>query len=135
MDSVIAKLDNSVFGMLIEQPPRILVCGVKTTDDVDFINAVRPDFICLDDTGLKNAIGPVVRVIGSPDDLPVISGSDDPRAMKIDAGSVPEDTVEAVKRTKPDTVVFDLEKHDDDEYSRIRKLIRAVRSVQPEMTD
>lgn len=135
MDSVIAKLDNSVFGMLIEQPPRILVCGVKTADDVDFINAVRPDFICLETTGLKNAIGPVVKVIGSPDDLPVISGTDDPRAMKIDAGSGPYDTVKAVKMTKPDTVVFELENHDEDEYSRIRKLIRAVRSVQPEMTD
>ena len=135
MDSVIAKLDSSVFGMLIEQPPHILMCGVKTPDDVDFINAVRPDFICLENKDLKSGVCPVVKVIGSPEDLPVISGADDPRAMKIDTGSSPYDTVKAVKRTRPDTVVLELEKHDEDEYSRIRKLIRAVRSIQPEMTD
>ena len=129
MDSVIAKLDGSVFGMLIEQPPHILITGIKE-EDVGFINRVRPDFACL-----KKEVCPVVKVIGSPDDLPVISGTDDPRSMKIDTLSDPVDTVKEVKKARPDIVVLKLEKHDEDEYSRIRNLIRAVRSVQPEMTD
>ena len=134
MDSVIAKLDGSVFGMLIEQPPHILITGIKE-EDVGFINRVRPDFVCLENEDMKKEVCSVVKVIGSPDDLPVISGTDDPRSMKIDTLSDPVDTVKAVKKARPDTVVLELEKHDEDEYSRIRKLIRAVRSMQPEMTD
>ena len=134
MDSVIAKLDGSVFGMLIEQPPHILITGIKE-EDVGFINRVRPDFACLENGDMKKEVCPVVKVIGSPDDLPVISGTDDPRAMKIDTLSDPDDTVKEVKKARPDTVVLELEKHDEEEHSRIRNLIRAVRSVQPEMTD
>lgn len=134
MDSVIAKLDGSVFGMLIEQPPHILITKVKK-EDVEFINRVRPDFVCLEDEDLKKNLCSVIRVIGSPDDLPVISGTDDPRAMKIATLSDPGEIVETVKKARPDTVVLKLEKHDEDEYSRIRKLIRAVRSIRTEMTD
>ena len=143
MDSVIAKLDNSVFGMLADQPPRIMICGIKTQDDVGFVNRVRPDFVCLDshsaddagDAGLKKCLSPVIKVLGSPNDLPLISGADDARALKADADSDPVDIIKAVKMTRPDTVVIELKKHDENEYMKARKMIKGIRSIRPEMID
>ena len=143
MDSVIAKLDNSVFGMLADQPPRIMICGIKTQDDVGFVNRVRPDFVCFDshsaddadDAGLKKDLSPVIKVLGSLDDLPLISGADDARALKTDAGPDPVDIINTVKRTSPDTVVIELKKHDENEYMKAREIIKGIRSIQPELID
>lgn len=137
MDSVIAKLDNSVFGMLADQPPRIMICGIKTQDDVGFVNRVRPDFVCLDtdNEDLKKNLSPVIRVLNSPDDLPLISGADDARALKTDAGPDPVDIINTVKRTSPDTVVIELKKHDENEYMKARKMIKGIRLIRSEMID
>ena len=143
MDSVIAKLDNSVFGMLADQPPRIMICGIKTQDDVGFVNRVRPDFVCLDshsaddagDAGLKKCLSPVIRVLNSPDDLPLISGADDAKALNVNADSDIPGIIKAVKMTSPDTVVIELKKHDENEYMKAREMIKGIRSIRSEMID
>lgn len=134
MDSVIAKLDNSVFGMLTGQAPRILICQVSE-EDISFINSLRPDFVCLKDDTLKKELCPVIQVIGSPDDLPVISGADDPRALKIDAGVGPDEAVSLIRKTRPDTVILEIEKHDEKEHERMREVIKRIRASHSEMID
>lgn len=137
MDSVIAKLDNSVFGMLADQPPRIMICGIKTQDDVGFVNRVRPDFVCFDtdNEDLKKNLSPVIRVLNSPDDLPLISGADDARALNVNADSDIPGIIKAVKMTRPDTVVIELKKHDENEYMKAREVIKGIRSIRYEMID
>lgn len=137
MDSVIAKLDNSVFGMLADQPPRIMICGIKTQDEVGFANRVRPDFVCFDtdNEDLKKNLSPVIRVLNSPDDLPLISGADDARALNVNADSDIPGIIKAVKMTRPDTVVIELKKHDENEYMKAREMIKGIRSIRYEMID
>ena len=134
MDSVIAKLDGSVFGMLIEQEPRILICGV-TADDAGLIDTIRPDFVCPAESSLKQSIRGGVRVLDSPEDLPVISGADDPRALNIGMDLDPEEALEMIKKAKPDTVILELSRHDEKEHAEVSRLVKAVRSLRPEMTD
>ena len=130
MDSVIAKLDRSVFGMLIEQEPHIMILGV-TEEDLDLVNAARPDFVCLEDGSIKEKIHSTVRVLDSPDNLPVISGTDDPGALKISSS---EDFRE-IQKIRPDTVILELIRHDEEEHEEIRRLIQKIRAMKPDMVD
>lgn len=139
MDSVIAKLDGSVFGMLIDQPPHIMICGIKTQGEVEFVNRVRPDFICFDTdadaAGLKGSLSPVVRVLGSADDLPFISGADDARALFAGPDVTPEELKKNIRQQRPDTVVIQLKLHDDAELAAVRSLVRTARSSQGSPVD
>ena len=130
MDSVIAKLDNSVFGMLVDQPPHIMICGIKTPAELDFVNRVRPDFVCFDSgsADLRKDLSPTIRVLGSPDDLPVISGVDDARALYADPDISPEELKKNIRQQRPDTVVVQLSLHSDEELATVRDLIRTARS-------
>ena len=48
MDSVIARLDNSVFSMLeSKKAPRIKISGIGNPMDINYVNRVRPDYIGL----------------------------------------------------------------------------------------
>ncbi|MBR3147248.1 MAG: hypothetical protein IKF54_03785 [Eubacterium sp.] len=131
MDSVIAKLDGSVFGMLIDQPPHIMVCGVKTQSDLEFVNRVRPDFISFDTDGseLRKELSPAVKVLGSTDDLPLFSGTDDARAITVDPEMTPGELKKNIRQQRPDTVVIELKLHNDEETAYVHKLIRAARSI------
>lgn len=130
MDSVIAKLDNSVFGMLVDQPPHIMICGIKTIAELDFVNRVRPDFVSFDRdaASLRKDLSPVIKALGSPDDLPVISGVDDARALYADPDISPEELKKNIRQQRPDTVVIQLSLHSDEELASVHDLIRAARS-------
>ena len=46
MDSVIAKLDGSVYTMLESQEaPRIKICGLRRSEDIEYANRFRPDYV------------------------------------------------------------------------------------------
>lgn len=134
MDSVIAKLDDSVFGMLVEQPPHILITGIKA-EDVEFINRVRPDFVCLEGEALKKELCPVVKVIDSPYDLPSISGVHKAAVLTADPDMTPEELIGKIRREKPDVVMIELRAHDEREYDLILKTVKAARSVHTELID
>lgn len=77
MDSVIARLDNSVFSMLEnEEPPRIKICGLRRPEDIEYANKLRPDFIGFifdptkrryvepeDAAELKSALSPAIKAV------------------------------------------------------------------------
>ena len=134
MDSVIAKLDDSVFGMLVEQPPHILITGIKR-EDVEFINRVRPDFVCLLDDALRKDLSPVIKVIDRPDDLPPISGVREAAVLIADPDMTPEELIGKIRREKPDVVLIELKEHDEGEYDLILKTVKAARSVRTEFID
>ena len=138
MDSVIAKLDGSVFGMLIEQEPRILISGVRAENDAELVNEMHPEFACLADDADEAAvkqITPVVRILGSPDELPLISGSDDARALTVTDDTEPSAATDMIRKCRPDTVIIQLSEHDEDEYAKVKALIKAVRSMKAGMVD
>lgn len=78
MDSVIGRLDSSVFSMLRENDvPRIKICGLRRPEDIDFVNRLRPDFIGFifdptkgryvapdDAKELRKALSPVIKAVG-----------------------------------------------------------------------
>jgi len=78
MDSVIARLDNSVFSMLeSKKAPRIKISGIGNPMDINYVNRVRPDYIGLvfdpEDSSyvdpdvaaeLKQSLSPAIKAVG-----------------------------------------------------------------------
>jgi phosphoribosylanthranilate isomerase len=78
MDSVIAKLEGSVFSMLESQEaPRIKICGLRRREDIEYANRLKPDFIGFvfdpskrryvdpdDAAALRAELSPAIKAVG-----------------------------------------------------------------------
>ena len=101
MDSVIGRLDSSVFSMLRnDEAPRIRICGLRRPEDAELINRLRPDFVgFIFDTAsdgyvapdeaetLKEKLSPVIKATG------IFADADQDDVLDI-AAEVPLDLVE-----------------------------------------
>ena len=104
MDSVIAKLDTSVFGMLTDQEPRIMIDGVSSPEEIELVNRLKPDFIRFEgglqpDHEASSCIAaPGIRILTSVDDIPLYSSALDKRTLSLDTKADASDLPAMMRR-------------------------------------
>ena len=153
MDSVIAKLDTSVFGMLTDQEPRIMIDGVSTPEEIELVNRLKPDFIRFDrepkiDSELKTESNPKtdqkepsyiaapgIRILTSVDDIPLYSSALDKRTLSLDTKTDASDLPAMIKNERPDILIIKLDSHDDEALASLEKLVHSARSAHQDFVD
>ena len=141
MDSVIAKLDTSVFGMLTDQEPRIMIDGVSSPEEIELVNRFKPDFIRFED-GIQSdheasscIAAPGIRILTSVDDIPLYSSALDKRTLSIDTKADASDLPAMIRRERPDILIIKLDSHDDEALASLEKLVRSARSAHQDFVD
>ena len=141
MDSVIAKLDTSVFGMLTDQEPRIMIDGVSSPEEIELANRLKPDFIRFEgghqpDHETSSCIAaPGIRILTSVDDIPLYSSALDKRTLSIDTKADASDLPAMIRRERPDILIIKLDSHDDEALASLEKLVRSARSAHQDFVD
>ena len=141
MDSVIAKLDSSVFGMLTDQEPRIMIDAVCSSEEIELVNRLKPDFIRFEN-GLKAdqkesscITAPGICIITTVDDIPLYNSAHDKKILSIDTKADASKLPEMIKRERPDILIITLDAHDDDALASLEKLVRSIRSAHQDFVD
>ena len=141
MDSVIAKLDTSVFGMLTDQEPRIMIDGVSSPEEIELVNRLKPDFIRFEgglqpDHEASSCIAaPGIRILTSVDDIPLYSSALDKRTLSLDTKADASDLPAMIRRERPDILIIKLDSHDDEALASLEKLVRSARSTHQDFVD
>ena len=141
MDSVIAKLDSSVFGMLTDQEPRIMIDAVLSSEEIELVNRLKPDFIRFEnrlkaDQKESSCIAaPGIRVLTTVDDIPLYNSAHDKKILSIDTKADVSKLPEMIKRDRPDLLVIKLDAHDDEALASLEKLVRSIRSTHQDFVD
>lgn len=141
MDTVIAKLDSSVFGMLTDQEPRIMIDAVCSSEEIELVNRLKPDFIRLDSEFMTNkkasscVMAPGIRILTTVDDIPLYSSAHDKKILSIDTKADVSKLPEMIKRDRPDLLVIKLDAHDDEALASLKKLVRSIRSTHQDFVD
>jgi len=141
MDSVIAKLDSSVFGMLTDQEPRIMIDAVSSSEEIELVNRLKPDFIRFEnrlkaDQKESSCIAaPGIRILTTVDDIPLYSSAHDKKILSIDTKADVSKLPEMIKRDRPDLLVIKLDAHDDEALASLEKLVRSIRSTHQDFVD
>ena len=141
MDTVIAKLDSSVFGMLTDQEPRIMIDAVCSSEEIELVNRLKPDFIRLDSEFMTNkeasscVMAPGIRILTTVDDIPLYSSAHDKKILSIDTKADVSKLPEMIKRDRPDLLVIKLDGHDDEALASLEKLVRSIRSTHQVFVD
>lgn len=141
MDSVIAKLDSSVFGMLTDQEPRIMIDAVSSSEEIELVNRLKPDFIRFEnrlkaDQKESSCIAaPGIRILTTVDDIPLYSSAHDKKILSIDTKADFSKLPEMIKRDRPDLLVIKLDAHDDEALASLEKLVRSIRSTHQDFVD
>ena len=141
MDSVIAKLDSSVFGMLTDQEPRIMIDAVSSSEEIELVNRLKPDFIRFEnrlkaDQKESSCIAaPGIRILTTVDDIPLYSSAHDKKILSIDTKADVSKLPEMIKRDRPDLLVIKLDGHDDEALASLEKLVRSIRSTHQVFVD
>lgn len=141
MDSVIAKLDTSVFGMLTDQEPRIMIDGVSSPEEIELVNRLKPDFIRFEG-GLQPdhetsscTAAPGIRILTSVDDIPLYSSALDKRTLSLDTKTDASGLPAMIRRERPDILIIKLDSHDDEALASLEKLVRSARSAHQDFVD
>ena len=157
MDSVIAKLDNSVFGMLTDQGPRILIDGICNPEETERVNRLRPDFVRFDaatahggtigkatmdgtaarpmESNQRIVIAPGIKVISSVGDIPLYSSAVERRTLAIDTNEDASKLPSKIRKKSPDLLIITLAGHDEAALKSLEKLVHSARSIQQDFVD
>lgn len=123
MDSVIARLDNSVFTMLEnEEPPRIKICGLRRPEDIEYANKLRPDFIGF-------IFDPTKRRYVEPEDAAKLKSTLSPaiKAVAVFVNADMADVVSVVNKVSADLIQL----HGDEDNAYINTLRTKLHSRIP----